>query len=428
MKLRIVCGVLVLLGATLGRGGEEAAESVLGEAGAGPIRLGLVDVASWVRRENPQLKASRWLVEEARARLNGAGKWRNPSLSTQYGGNSNGFESMASVGLKQAIPITRRLQWERAVSKAQVAAAAAEVAELERQLIAGAKRLAVVFLSSLAEEELRTRQLAIARELNQFVSELAARGEASILEVGQAEIRVVELGLEVHHLSHERRRLEGKLKTALGLSPEHDWEIIGGLPEPRSAADGPIEPELEHRPDLLLMRQEVKAVENELGLERARRWQDVTVGVFAQLAREEDLPIGVETERSLGLQLSIPLPLWQRNEGAIDEKVAKGQRLKESVRAKTNEIRNEVLSSRVVMNTLAGHANEVRTELLPGAKRHVGRMERAYREGQLDLQALLQARHQSAELEAKYLESIKDYHLARVDYEAAIGQFEEGAE
>ncbi|MCQ6473622.1 TolC family protein, partial [Vibrio parahaemolyticus] len=48
--------------------------------------------------------------------------------------------------------------------------------------------------------------------------------------------------------------------------------------------------------------------------------------------------------------------------------------------------------------------------------------EKAYESGQTDLLTILRAREQRLQLEAAALDAVRDFHLARIRYEAAIGK------
>jgi cobalt-zinc-cadmium efflux system outer membrane protein len=76
----------------------------------------------------------------------------------------------------------------------------------------------------------------------------------------------------------------------------------------------------------------------------------------------------------------------------------------------------------------AGLAAEIRNTLLPAIREQSERLERAYKTGETDLISVLRAREQQLELEAAVLDSSRDFHLARVRYEAAIGLHAPAAE
>lgn len=386
------------------------------------LELRLDEIADAVKRRHPDLKMARWLVEEAKGRLQAAGKLQNPRLVTSFQSDSRAYENQGSFGLNQAFPLAGRLRWEKKVDAALVEAAEFEVNDVARRLVSEAKRLAVRILAIEAEQRLRAKQLELAQAFARTVSELVERAESSVLDLGQAKLEETGLALELHHLDHEAKGLYGKLKTALGVPPECELRLAGGLPEPVAVLLDSLT--TSSRPDLAGLVRQAEAAEHEIRLAKSNRWQDVTLGVFANVAREEDRPVGIENEERIGLQLSVPLPVWRRNQGLITEKTAKAARLKQAVEAKENEIRNAIVASLEVMNTLAHHANEVKEELLPEAMRQLVHFEQAYRQGQLGIDVIIRARKQVVEMELKHVEAIEDYHLQRVEYETARGEFD----
>jgi cobalt-zinc-cadmium efflux system outer membrane protein len=422
VKFKILVGMMTgcALIASYGGSGASLEPKDVAETEVGKVfDFGLSDVAGIVRDQNPRLKAARFLLIEAQGRLKGAGRWKNPSLVSNYASDGNGVEIVGGLGFNQAFPLAGRLKWEKAVNESLVEAVAVEVDDAERRLISEAKTLAVQVLTLEAQKSLRSRQLSLSKELSAFVGDLVERGEGSRLDAGQAKLDETQLELEVHHLDHEGKQLQGNLKMLLGLAPETKIRLIGPLDPPMSAEMKEVI--LSNRPDFRAAEKRATAADRSIQFAKANRWQDVTVGFFAQLSREEDFPLGLENEEQVGLQVSVPLPMWQRNVGAIEEKAAAAARWKQTLIAMENEIRNEVIAARTVMNTLVIHAEEVRDDLLPEAKQHVEEIVSAYKKGLVDLETVLRARSQEVELESKYLTAIEDYHLARVRFETAVG-------
>ena len=97
-----------------------------------------------MRAANPDLAAARLRIAEARGRLVQSGRLSNPEVEFGYNRNTaNPREHTLGVALLQRFPVTARLRFEKAVSQAQLAAAEAEVADVERKLIAQARTVAV---------------------------------------------------------------------------------------------------------------------------------------------------------------------------------------------------------------------------------------------------------------------------------------------
>jgi cobalt-zinc-cadmium efflux system outer membrane protein len=73
------------------------------------------------------------------------------------------------------------------------------------------------------------------------------------------------------------------------------------------------------------------------------------------------------------------------------------------------------------MQAHADLARETRDTLLPLVIEQTQKLEKAYESGQTDLLTVLRARDQRLQLEAAALDAVRDFHLARIRYEAATG-------
>jgi cobalt-zinc-cadmium efflux system outer membrane protein len=73
------------------------------------------------------------------------------------------------------------------------------------------------------------------------------------------------------------------------------------------------------------------------------------------------------------------------------------------------------------MQAHADLARETRDTLLPLVMEQTSKLEKAYESGQTDLLTVLRARDQRLQLEAAALDAVRNFHLARIRYEAATG-------
>ncbi len=380
-------------------------------------------IATRVRTHNPHLAAARHRIEEARGRLDQAGKLSNPELSSEYRRTRNSGEHAFEVELSQSFPLTARLRLEKDVSQTGIEIAEAEVRDAERKLAGRARQTAVRLLAVQEEIGLRNRQAVVAEELASFIDAITKRGEGSALDAGQARLEARRLSLEIAQLTKDAAAIRGALKPLLGLGPDSALHLTGTLPAPESIGPRQSTPTLDpsNRPDYHAALLTIDAAAREIALEKARRFEDINVGLIGESAREEDQPVGLENESIFGIKVSIPLPFWNRNRGAIREKTAKHKRAGAEAGALANDIRNEGATA---LEEMRAHLTLLRTidsELLPLAERQLELSDSAYRGGQSDLQPVLRARDQMIELESSRLEALRDYHLARVRYALAAG-------
>ncbi|MBL9127136.1 MAG: TolC family protein, partial [Verrucomicrobiales bacterium] len=218
---------------------------------------------------NPDLVALRLGIDQARARANQAGRLASPELSSQVGPNIAGREIAVSVGFDQRFPALARLRAERAVSRAGLEEAAAEVDDAERRVVLRVRTSAVECLAASSQLELKERQIANGRELVETARRAAERGEAARIEAEQWELETRQLELERLPLEASRREALAELRSWLGLPRERDLELIGQLPDPLLPAEAPWEPSI--RPDYRAARARGEAAEHGIAVARAGR-------------------------------------------------------------------------------------------------------------------------------------------------------------
>ena len=356
-------------------------------------------------------------MEQARGRQLGAGRLANPTVGVQFQNESRVSPRSTEFSVDQAFPITRRLTLEKQHSAQLVAAAELEVKDVERRLIAEARSLAVKLLALEKQRTLRQQQTQLADKLSRFAKERAAAGELSPLDAAQAQVDAQRLQLEARRLQIESVSLQGSLKPMLGLRPTEALKLTGDLP----ALVMPGRVPWQQRADYQLAQAKTEAAQTEAALAQARRYQDVSAGFFA--AREQQDVSSRNTERTgfVGFRFSIPLPLWNRNQGEIAEKKASIERARLETEALASEITGEAETARQEMEANAALVSETRDKLLPLVKQQTDKLEKAYETGQTDLLTVLRAREQRLQLETAVLDASRDFHLARIRYDAAVG-------
>lgn len=383
--------------------------------------LGALDL-SWeklperVRAHHPGLQAARLIIDEARGRRLSAGRLSNPTLNADWRSESRLSPMTGEVALEQAFPVTRRLALEKRLTDQLVAAAEWEVKETERKVVAEARQLAVRLLALEKQRTLRSQQLALAEEWADFAKGRAEAGEISSLDARQIELDAQRLVLESRMLEAQSVATLGQLKPFLGLSPDETLHLLGQLSPPTL----PAVTAGDDRPDYLLAQSKLAAAQTDQALAKAKKWQDVNVGLVGGSERQT-FP-GSVTERTgyVGLRFSLPLPFWNRNEGELAEKAASAERLRLEVEALKKQIAGEAGAARQEMEAHAAIVRETQERLLPLAAEQMEALQKAYESGQTDLQAVLRARDQHLQLQAATLDALRDFHLARVRYEAAL--------
>lgn len=388
-------------------------------ATAPALTLSLAEIGPQVRTSHPTLKAARLAVEEARGRQLGSGRLSNPSFGYALQNQSKVSPQTGVFSIDQAFPITRRLSLEKKLSSQMVGAAELEVRDAERRLIAEAQSLAVQLMSLTQQRVLRKQQTALATKLSEFVRGRAKAGEISALDAAQAQVDAQRLLLETRKLETTSISLMGQLKPMLGLPPEEVLNVSGDLPNmvvPGMGAGWM------QRADYQLAQTKIAAATTDQQLAKARRLPDVKAGLFASREMQDVTPTYRQYTGYYGFSISVPLPFWNRNQGEIAEKEASAERAVLEREALGKQIISEAETARLEMQANADLAHETRDKLLPLVVEQTDKLEKAYEQGQTNLLTILRAREQRLQLEAAALDAVRDFHLARIRYEAATGK------
>ena len=375
-------------------------------------------IADRVRKENPDLAAARFRVEEAMGRLSQAGRLTNPELRIETESNQRFRERSLTVGFSQKFPLTDRLRLEKEVGASDVRTAQAEIAELERELVARARQAVIEYLSLNRQRNLRKEQIKLVEELGSSLRKIAAKGEISALDVGLVKLETLQLTTELRQYNAQEKALNGVIKPLLGMALDAPLIIGGNLEQMTTEA---LPTDLNRRGDIRAAKHSIVGAGKQVELEQARRYDDIEVGVFASAERTEDAPEGFETEGIIGVGVTIPFPWWNKNEGNIAEAKARVRRKQSELTALERAVMHKAKAAREEMIEWAGLVREIDNTLFPAAAEQLALAEKTYGEGQTDIQTVLRSREQKLRLETSRIAAVEAFHKARANYESQLG-------
>lgn len=398
-----------------------------GESPAG--RLDLRQIVEIAKRDNKDLQAARYAVEIGRARLLQAGLLPNPRFDLSGRSDfafKNEGEYARSVAVSQQFPIAGRILRQKDVARVDVALAQAEVAEAERRLAAdvagGVYRLLVIDRQIQSRDEL----MGVEEKLAKATRDRLKAAEVSELDVNTVQLDLQRLAQERALLQSQRHSLLVSLNTLIGRPAAASLSISEPLPEAETLAN--VEQlqakALESRPDLRMALLSADRAQAEKALAKAQRWEDWSVGLGLEqdkLVIDGAPPQG--SSRAIGLSLSIPLPLFNKNQGLIAEAEASAERAKARIGALRLGITSEVASAHAEALNLQQLLNQYRQGLLPVSARNVQLAQKGYGQGLVSILEVVQAQRQHADLNAAYLNTLDQFLQVLVRLRTAAGDY-----
>lgn len=380
----------------------------------------LESAVRYAREHNSDLAAARLRIDEAKGRHTNAGRLMNPELQMSASKMPGSSEGRLGVAFMQKFPVTHRLRLEKSISAAELSAAEEEVNNEERKLGAEVRTLAVKLLYTDAVRELTNRQIANSTNLAAIATGRTAAGEGTSTEAARMELEAAELHLNNLKLDTEVAEMAGMLRPMLGLPPGEPVHFIGGLMGAVSLPVADADPK--NRADYRAAGHMETAAKHGVALEHAKKYDDISVGAMVEGERVMDEPAGIQKRNMVGFQVSIPLPLWNRNQGKVQEATAMAGRAQKEKEALALNIQAEAATARAQMAAFAKVAKETQDVLIPKATEIEERLREQYRQGHSTLEDLLRASDKHLQMERCYLDAQRDYYLARAKWLAAAGK------
>lgn len=389
----------------------------------------LAQLISATQRDNKELQAARYAVDIGRARLVDAGLMPNPRVElsglSDFAFRSEGAYT-ATVGLSQEFPIAGRILRQKDVARVDVALAQAEVEDAERRLAGEVAGDVYQLLILDRQMQARDRLMAADQRLLKTAQARYKAAEVSELDVNTASIDLQRLAQERALLESQHGALLAKLNPLVGRPAEAPL-VLDEPPPPLTAIDSPGALQakaLAARPDLRIAVLEADRAGAEKKLAEAKRWEDWSVGVGLQQDRQfVDGAPSQPIDRSLGVNLSIPLPLWNRNQGAIAAAQASADQAKARIEALKLAITGEVVAAQRELAGLLQILTRNEQELLPAADRNVALAQKGYAQGLVSLLEVVQAQRQAGELETANLEKLDRYGQALTRLRTATSDY-----
>jgi cobalt-zinc-cadmium efflux system outer membrane protein len=262
-------------------------------------------------------------------------------------------------------------------------------------------------------------------------------------DISEADLRKIELeGLkyqnDVIDADMELDLARGKLAALLALPSMNALPGPAVEPERRAAFDlGALEAQaLEHRPDLRAAGAARVMAEAEITAARREVFPDLTFGVAYT---HSDFQVSGDNPNVLGLSLSLPLPLFDRNQANIgrarlDLRRAEndGERLRIAVVREVTEAVRRGTRAGTLLSVFEHPAGGDVPGTPTGTNDRGGMIERAdtalkvaeksYRAGAISLIELLEAQRTYLDTRAQYLRALFDARQAAIDVTHAVGE------
>ncbi len=380
-------------------------------------------------KQNRDLVAARYAVQQAKGRLVQAGLWPNPALqisNSTDGPFNNEGEYAFSTGFQQKFPISGRLGKAKALARVDVAMAFAEIRNIERLLAGEVQGRAQDLL--VLQERLNTN-MELQGTIKNFITvseKRLALAEVSVTDVNLSKLELQKLTLARAGLVTLEKTATIALNQLLGRDPQSPLKVGGEIQadiDTKSLAKA-SEMATTMRPDRQLAAMGIDRAAAEIQLARAQRWQDWTMGFgYSRDQSSFDGYIPDQRDSFVGFSISIPLPIWNKNQGRISEAQATRERAQAELSALDLRITTEAHTAENEIRRLHLILHQYQEESLVLAEENIRLLQKGYGEGLVQMTAVFQAQQQYIDLRQSYWGAVRKFLQALTDWDVATASF-----
>jgi outer membrane protein, heavy metal efflux system len=371
---------------------------------------------------NPELNASRWEERAMEGSVLQAGLLPNPEIEAETenfagSGPFKGFDAAeTTVQLSQLI----ELGGKRA-KRSAYASLGRDLAQWDYQV----KHADVVAETTLAfmnvlfaQERLALMQklLHLADKVLQVTSERVKAGKVSPVEEIRAEVDRSTSRIDVKHAAFDLKAAQRELSGSWGGTYPTFSEARGRLGHilPVPSLDA-LESMVSRNPDVLRWAVAIEQHRAGVTLEQARGIPDLTVSLGAKHHNEIN-------DTAFVMGFSIPIPIFDRNQGATLEARERVSKSKEESRAVWLRVVNTLAETFQTLSRAHMEATDLAQHVLPGARAAFEASEEGFRHGKFDYLDMLDAQRTLVSVNLRHIDALFAYQQARTQVERLIGQ------
>lgn len=421
-----LCLCLVILPPVAHSAAADSPTKPLAPAAPAPaLRLSLDDTVALFLRQNLDLLIAKFGIDTAKGQQITARLFPNPVASMgTLASFIQGRTPSNSGGVFGQIQQLFELAGKRGY---RIESAGFGTQSVEAAFEDAVRQLTFTVKDAYNRTQLAQRRLALAEENRDRFSRILdvntirfKKGYIAEVDLIRIRLQFIDFQSQVIQSLQEGETARADLRQLLRLSPVTVLELTSEFDYKRIDPDiGRLRTvALDARPDVRTKRFVMSQREADLRLAKAYRIPDLTVGAGYAVQG----PNGPDNPGQVQLNLSLPLPLFNRNQGGIMQAEVAVQTAEADLSKTLNQVENEVdvayrnlLQSRRLVEAFLGG-------VLDDARSTFTIVERAYERGGATILDLLDAARTSRTIQQNYFEALFNYQRNVIQLESAVGQ------
>lgn len=374
--------------------------------------LGLVDVEQLACQYNPTILRYSALVASARGRAFQAGRMPNPSVG--YQGQQIGSKGQAEqhgAMFNQDLVRREKRQLDRSVASQEIAQAEQRLAAQQQRVLTDARN--AYYRVLYAQQQIRVLEelKAIAQKAVDIAKILLDAEEVARTDLLQAEVEKQQAELQLANAQYTLQAAWSQLSAVVG-QPIPMQSLAGDFFAPSETFE--FEPTLAwfcaQSPDVLAANARIYQARSYLQRQIVEPRPNMSVQGLYNFVDN-----GIGGKPDAGLAVSVPLPLWNKNEGNIQsarQELIAAEQMLAQVQLR---IKQELAIVMEQYNRAHSQANYLKEQILPRVQQTLDLTRQTYEAGEINFVALLTVQRTYTQNKLAYLDSLATVRRSEVE-------------
>lgn len=390
-------------------------------------------------QNNPHLKAVRAELGIAEAAIKTANARINPSIMSDNGV----AEKTYRLGVAQIIELGGKRRKRVSLASAQRDVAMSDINVQWLELRNSVRRAYAQAYNAQERQQNYEIILHATDEMLALAHQPETRGQFSDMDILQTEIASVnaqnDLQVSIQERVITRNQLNNLLNQPLGTSiPLAAPNLIPSLPlQPQRMAalrerieqlpatvnavdmgdvDDLLEDAYQNRPEIQRIQQQFQVIQKEMTLVKAQRIPDLQLTIGPDLVVEPG-----QRQFNVFVIGNMEVPVFNRQQGPIQEAVARRFQLEQEQLALRNQVAVDVTNAYTAFQMSLLRLKRYEKQLLPYSKEVLAKSLQVFKQGKTPILMPLQARQAYINTQFGYLQTLLDLQNAISDLEKALG-------
>lgn len=358
-----------------------------------------------------------------------AGLLPNPTLDFEAATGAltgSSGENSLSLGVSQEFFLGGKRGKRLAIAERELEMYRWQLADRERLLRTEVKAAFYEVVLTEQRISLADRSIQLNRQLLEVSKERLAAGDIPELEMNLVKVELARSEGARIEIEKALNQNQAKLWTLMGLSPGESPLIAGTFAAEIGKTEKlPVYKQLVHgkRPDLKALEAEKSRGEADIVLARAEGLPNLTAGLALRretTAMEINGIEGKDTAYTIGLRLSMPIPLFDNNQAGVQEARARQRSSESRLAIAARNAEREVETAYASLQNAEKILSLYKANIIPQLEENLQLTQEAYRLGEVGILAVIQEQKKFFEVSESYLTALHDRQAAHVKLESAV--------